>query len=282
MRSDLHIHTSNSDGTHSLDEIVSLCQSLSEDPVVISITDHHLITTHTIKVENNLTIIPGIEVSCTYNKHSLHMLGYSAEVKSIPQFLDLLNTIKDGYQNRSSKVHEKLTSLGYELPNLMQLRDPSLPGPIYTYDFASYFRKKLALKSDKEAIQWAREQENLFFVGEDNFLPPAEEVIHMLLKANYIPCLAHPGTRFAQSDEDIPFFQNMLSSLVDYGLQGLEVYYPKHTDTQSHVFLAAAQKHNLLITGGSDFHGWGRGVDSPSFMLKSPHIENIMQKLSSI
>ena len=74
----------------------------------------------------------------------------------------------------------------------------------------------------------------------------ASEAIALISASEGIPVLAHPG-RMKGTD--------LLRTLVDWGLGGLEVYYPTHTAAQTRRFERLAKRFNLIATGGSDFHG---------------------------
>jgi 3',5'-nucleoside bisphosphate phosphatase len=80
--------------------------------------------------------------------------------------------------------------------------------------------------------------------------PSPKEAIDMICECKGIPVLAHPG--FLVQKETI-------DALVKLGLQGLETYYPSHSKDQIRNFIEIAQHHNLVTTGGSDYHGPGSG-----------------------
>ena len=73
-----------------------------------------------------------------------------------------------------------------------------------------------------------------------------QEAINLIRKAGGVPVLAHPYTL----DDD-----GLIPQFIEYGIMGLEVYYPEHTQSMVNFYLRQAKKYNLLITGGSDCHG---------------------------
>jgi predicted metal-dependent phosphoesterase TrpH len=78
------------------------------------------------------------------------------------------------------------------------------------------------------------------------------KAIEIILSAGGVPVLAHPGLLdLAHGDQ----FDNLITGLKQMGIQGVEVYYSEHTPEQTRLFAELAQRHKLLMTGGSDFHG---------------------------
>jgi hypothetical protein len=82
-------------------------------------------------------------------------------------------------------------------------------------------------------------------------LSPAE-IIKLIAKAGGVAVLAHP---YCLPD------QNLILTLIDLGLDGLEIYYPEHSASQIRKYLEIAKKHNLLVTGGSDCHGFAKPTE---------------------
>ncbi|MCX5703060.1 MAG: hypothetical protein NT066_00960, partial [Candidatus Omnitrophica bacterium] len=75
------------------------------------------------------------------------------------------------------------------------------------------------------------------------------EAIKLIKASGGIPVLAHP---YVLHDDDL------ILKFIDYGLMGLEVYYPEHSQSMINFYLNLAKAHDLLVTGGSDFHGDGK------------------------
>ncbi len=82
------------------------------------------------------------------------------------------------------------------------------------------------------------------YVSRYKFTP--NEAIKLIKSTGGIPVLAHPGLIADQS---------LIPSIIAMGVTGLEVYYPEHNEEQVELFLSLARDNQLLITGGSDFHG---------------------------
>jgi len=75
------------------------------------------------------------------------------------------------------------------------------------------------------------------------------DILNLILKCNGIPVLAHPGMLKTS------LFHSVIYNAIKNGLRGIEVYYPRHTSQQTEYFKKIAVEYNLIITGGSDYHG---------------------------
>lgn len=77
------------------------------------------------------------------------------------------------------------------------------------------------------------------------------DVIQIIKNAGGVAVLAHPGRLTKRLDN----FEYLLKRLVDYGISGIEAYYPKHNKEEVVFLNHLGEKYNLIITAGSDWHG---------------------------
>ena len=78
------------------------------------------------------------------------------------------------------------------------------------------------------------------------------QAIEIILNAGGVPVLAHPGLLDYKTENQL---DELIGKLKKAGIQGIEVYYSGHTPDQTRLYAKLAQRHDLLMTGGSDFHG---------------------------
>jgi len=78
------------------------------------------------------------------------------------------------------------------------------------------------------------------------------KAIEIILAAGGVPVLAHPGLLDYKDENQL---EELIGKLKQAGIQGVEVYYSGHTPNQTRLFAELAKRHDLLMTGGSDFHG---------------------------
>ena len=252
-RADLHVHTRASDGDLSPGEIVRLAGK--RELLAVAITDHD--TTIGAPeglqagIELNVNVIPGIEISAVYDPGTLHMLGYFGEFPSGLE--DDLEKIQKGRLDRFPKIIERLNSLGLDvgiedvrrIAGDAQIGRPHIAKALikkgYVKDFDDAFEKYLG--KGKPAYE---EKEKLTWV----------EAIALIKRHKGISVLAHPFTLELKSSE----LKNLVNSMKEAGLSGIEVYYPEHTPEQTKLYKDIAREEGLILTGGSDFHSPERGA----------------------
>jgi predicted metal-dependent phosphoesterase TrpH len=270
MMYDLHIHSTASDGLLTPAEIISAAVEIGLTG--LAITDHDtvggieeaydFIDAHSIP----LHLIPGIEMNAEIDENEVHILGYFIDYHS-SRLLNKLKEIKEARWERAQKMVYKLKSMGLaiSLEHVERLARGDLIGRPH---IAQALTEKGYVFSIKEAFKKYIGKGRPAYIPRYKFMP--QEAIQLIREAGGIPILAHPGLL---SDK------KLVCEVIDMGVVGLEVYYPEHTFQQVNDFLRLCQELNLLVTGGSDFHGTGSdesrgrlgcaGVDANRFELLS-------------
>jgi 3',5'-nucleoside bisphosphate phosphatase len=255
VRIDLHIHSTASDGTLLPSEILALAQDL--DIAAISITDHDTLEGSkdalSCGIPPSLKFLTGVEISADPPDDfplsgSLHILGYAFDVDH-PELKRTLTMLKDSRQNRNPRILELLSGLGIditfdELRNLAEDRHLGRP------HIARIMVKKGVVPSIDAAFDQYLGYGKPAYV--DRFRFGCEDTIRIILNAGGIPVLAHPVLLNIQQFD---IFENLITVLTEMGLRGIEVYYPEHTQDLMTYYTRIARRHDLLITGGTDFHG---------------------------
>jgi len=247
---DLHMHTTASDGASTPAELVERCVDLGLE--IIAVTDHDNVTNvekaQNLGKENGLKVISGIEISTYRGEAEYHILGYFVDLEN-DALLGLTEAILDSRVERTYKMIEKLTEMGYPL-DFADVKKfatgVSLGRP--------HIAKAMIEKGYIEEIGDAFTQEFIAgggkaYAEKKNVLPA--EAIEVILKAGGIPVIAHPyiiNHGKALNKEEI-------SRLKDVGLKGVEVYQTKHNKKTTKKYKKIAEDLELLITGGSDYHG---------------------------
>jgi 3',5'-nucleoside bisphosphate phosphatase len=250
MPADLHIHSNFSDGLLSPEEIVRKARDAGL--TVIAITDHDTVDGIGPAIAEGekvgVKVIPGIEFTTDTKDNEIHVLGYYIDYKA--QWLQqLLLKIREDRKNRIYKIVDKLKEQGVDISaqEVLALAENGSAGRPHV---ARMLIQKGIVKNIPEAF-------NRFLVrGAPAYIPhfrlTPSEAVQTIVKAGGIPVYAHPAV--SNSDEIIP-------ELMANGLAGIEVFYGKHSDAQVKHYRALAEKYGLLMTGGSDFHGFGTGRD---------------------
>ncbi len=248
-RIDLHAHTTFSDGSFSPTELVEL--AIKQELAVLAITDHD--TTDGLpearKAINGhaLELVPAIELSTRFQNRELHVLGYFINPADI-QFQSRLEALRATRIVRICAILERLQTLGISI-SLSQVQQVAGIGTIGRPHIAQTLLANGYVTTFKEAFERFLGNHGKAYVPRDT--PEAHEIIQWITEAGGIPVLAHPYWEGFNRDESIATCQ----ILVEQGLQGLEVFYGAFSARQISFNLGLARRFNLLVTGGSDFHG---------------------------
>lgn len=242
---ELHVHTTASDGAYNPGKIVEL--AWEKGVRILAITDHDTTSGWEEAAGKTLQypvmLIPGIELSTVHEDHEIHILGYYIDPDS-DKLQNVLNLLTDARQNRACKIVEKLNKHGIDIA-FEDVRKKGSPG-------GSLGRPHVALALIEQGLVNTVEEAFEKFLNPDRpgYVPRYKlapyEAIALIKKAKGIPVLAHPGI-------DCPV--ELLPSFIEAGLLGIEVFHPQHTQEMEKEFLRLACERNLIVTGGSDFHG---------------------------
>ncbi len=247
---DLHLHSDKSDGTYSLTELISL--AVCKEIRTISITDHDTVAglKEGIRLgkEHKLNVIPGIEISSKYSKGALHILGYGLDFRD-PEFQFALQRFQDVRKERNRKILSKLQSLGIDI-SMDEIRDrnPSNKSIGRPHIASVLLEKGAAINMDNAFDKYLGKNGKAFVSKE---VLTSSETIHLIHSVGGLAFLAHPST-LNLSDQNLTEY---VEKLLKEGLDGIEVYSSAHTERQTCLYEGICQKYQLLISGGSDFHG---------------------------
>lgn len=246
---DLHVHSDKSDGSLSPSDLVSY--AIKQGVTAFALTDHDTIDgiDEAIKASEgtSVTVIPGIELSTEYEGKDIHIVGLFID-KEEPAFRDKIQEFVYSRILRNKKMCQKLTDHG--LPITYEELTDEFPGSVITRaHYAQLLLKKGYIKSLKEAFERYIGDRGPCFIPREKITP--EDGVRLILSAKGIPVLAHP-LQYGMGDERL---QRLIDRLKEAGLQAMEAIYCTHSPSDENKMRALAAKNNLLISGGSDFHG---------------------------
>ncbi|MFZ5800560.1 MAG: PHP domain-containing protein [Candidatus Omnitrophota bacterium] len=242
---DLHVHTFYSDSTFSPEEVTALAHKKGLS--AIAITDHDTVDgideTAGFAAKFSLEVIPATELTAELNGREIHILGYFVNHYD-RIFLDQLKELK---AVRVERIYEMVKRLKLEGVNSLSAQEI-----IASAGKAAVGRVHIALMMKKQGLVKNIPQAFAKYIGDDcpayvsKFRLSPKEAIDIIRRAQGIPVLAHPLN--IVSDELIP-------QLVEAGLLGIEVYYPKYSNSVIVHHQQLCKEYGLLATGGSDDHG---------------------------
>ena len=244
---DLHLHTTASDGRLTPTELVT--RAAGAGVRILAVTDHD--TTDGIDeaaaeaARRNVVTIPGIEVTAVEHGRDVHMLGYFFDPfeENLVQFLVGQRLIRI---TRIADMAVRLAQLGLPV-DVQPLLDEARRHNHKSIGRPALARAMIAaghVATTNEAFdKWLGQGRQAFV---ERVGPTPEQVIETVRRAGGITSLAHPGR--TKIDERI-------ASLREAGLDAIEAYHSDHDAAATHGYLALARELDLLVTGGSDFHG---------------------------
>lgn len=252
-RVDMHTHSNYSDGDYTPDQLI--LKGKKSGLKIMAITDHDTLLgnqniTLSRKEKEGIIIIPGIELSAYSNSGRMHILGYDIDIynetlnnktielknKSLYSVIGLITQLKKDYNIvfKTEDIQRIINTVG-------NIGRPNLARLCIKYGYSSTINEAF-----------------------DKYLQPAyqktkgtnkgisyQECIDLINIAGGIAVLAHPYT-LNLSDEKL---EAQIKSMIECGLRGIEAYHSNHTPEETKKYLLLAEKYNLLVSGGSDYHG---------------------------
>ena len=248
MRVDLHVHTTASDGLLRPVELVRAVRAAHVE--VFSVTDHDTVDgldeAKGAADAADLTLIAGIELTAFWGTVEFHILGYFIDPANAA-LRALLRTTREARRARLQTMLSRLHAMGMRVPAddvLARAQNGNVGRP----HLARALVERGFVGSADEAF------DRYLGTGKPAYVPRPDvsvrDAIGVIREAGGIASLAHPGLH--NRDEAIP-------DLLAAGLAAIEAYHPKHAFGRAHRYRRIAQRHGLLITGGSDFHGVDEG-----------------------
>lgn len=245
---DLHVHTTCSDGTFSVEDVFKKAQK--ENISAISITDHDTIlgidSAFEFSEKYGIEFVPGVEFSCVFKNYNLHILGYFYDIKDT-YFKKGLSHILKSREERNLEIIRKLQNYNIFLDeNKLQ---NSSQGTVTRANIAEQMVENGYAFSIKDAFSKYLDYDKPCYVKREKV--KVEYIIDLIQKAGGIAVLAHVN----QISTDIVVLEYLISDLKDIGIDGIETYYPEYSDEIFDFCMKASSKYSLFKTGGSDFHG---------------------------
>ncbi|MGM0602678.1 MAG: PHP domain-containing protein [Bacillota bacterium] len=250
MKIDLHMHSTYSDGTLSPEELIK--KSAERGLEVISLTDHDT-TAGTAEAaeaakKNDIEFIPGIEISTYRGEAEYHILGYFIDVEN-KELQKLSEEIIQSRIDRTKKIISKLNEMGYKL-DYEDIKEYASGVSIGRPHIARALVKKGYIEEIADAFT-----DELIGGGSPAYVEKKkvkpETAVKTILKAGGIPVIAHP----LLINHGNPLEKKDIEKLKKAGLKGIEVYQSKHDEVNTLRYKKIAEELNLLVTGGSDYHG---------------------------
>ena len=248
MKADLHCHTKLSDGTLGIDDIIILAKN--SGVTTLAVTDHDslagTVRAAIIGERHGVNVIPAVEFSATDSKRKAkaHILCYLPDT---PERLEGL--CKSNTEKRKRAARIMVAKVANKFPVTPELIMKCATGSTNIYKqhiMQALMECGYTTTIFGDLYNMLFKKESRINVLMESTYPEPVEIIEAIHEAGGIAVLAHPG-----------FYDNfeLLEELIPQGLDGVEVWHPENTPEQQELLINIAKKHDLLMTGGSDFHG---------------------------
>jgi predicted metal-dependent phosphoesterase TrpH len=264
---DLHLHTQFSDGTFTPEELVLHAQK--HGLACIALTDHDTVEgcarAATACAAVKMEFIPGAELTAEHADTEVHILGYFLD----PQNQLLLEKLARFQVDRQNRIHEMCAALnqaGIPLKAEAVFALANCKSPGRPHVARALVKEKLIGNLDEAFERYLKK-------GRPAWVPKTKmsalESVELIHQAGGLAVMAHPGLN--RTDEIIP-------DLVAAGLDGIECFHTKHSTVMAERYLEIAEKHGLLVTGGSDCHGFSKKAPLiGTVKLPYDHVERMKQ-----
>ena len=244
---DLHLHTQFSDGTFTPEELVWHAQK--NGLACIALTDHDTVEgcarTAAACAAVKMDFIPGAELTAEHEDIEVHILGYFLNIAD-EKFLARIATFQAVRQNRILEMFAALNKLGIPLQAEAVFALANCKSPGRPHVARALVKEKLITNLDEAFDKYLKK-------GRPAWVPKSKmsalEAVELIHGAGGLAVIAHPGLN--RTDDIIP-------DLVDAGMDGIECFHTKHSTVMSERYLEFADKYHLLVTGGSDCHGFSK------------------------
>jgi len=249
---DLHTHSSVSDGTQTPDELIRAAREAGLGTVAL--TDHDSTAGWAQAADAasdvNIDLIPGMELSTRLGRRSVHMLAYLFDPADAPLAAET-SRIRQARMTRAEAMVERLTA-DYDITWADVLAHTTPGASVGRPHIADALVTRGVVASRSAAFETLLHPRGGYY--EPLYAPTPLEGVRLIAQAGGVPILAHPAThgRDGVLDEDY------LVGLIDAGLAGLEIEHRENTADGKAYLRELARRHNLIVTGSSDYHGAGK------------------------
>lgn len=264
---DLHIHTTFSDGTYSVKEVLEEAEKLKLN--YISITDHDNCLAYKelekidIKKYYSGKIIPGIEIKCSYKKRLIEVLGYNYDINKMQQWID--EYYKDKKRDIiQTKYFNILYNTCQKLNLKMTPKDEIIWNPQNDWASVTIYKDIKKYEENKEKLpedlwedfttftkKYCGDVNNIFYIDKSKDYPTLDTVLKVIKDCGGVSIMAHIYI-YKWVEDKKQFIQEIIDN---FDIDGFECYYSKFSEEQTKYIVDICKQNNLIMSGGSDFHG---------------------------
>ena len=245
---DLHNHSKSSDGSLTPTELVKYAKE--KELGALALTDHNTVEGleefEKSCLENDLEYIFGSELTTDYNGKEVHLLCMFITSKNADVIEAFTNEQLERKKQSNIDLEKNLRNAGYDIS--LDALTKKYGKNINRAHFAHALVEKGYLATTEEAF------DTLLHSSCGYYNPPQRlgllDAIKLVKSWGCVPVIAHPLLSVTRDE-----LEELLPKAKENGLVGIEVYYPKFSEEEKNYLHVLAKKHNLVESGGSDYHG---------------------------
>jgi len=229
--------------------------------------------------EVDANVIPGVEVSIDFSPGTMHLCGYLIDINN-KEFQEGLRFIQEARLNRNPQIIKKLNDLGMDI-TIEEVIKEAGGDQVGRPHFANVLVKKGYVKNAKEAFTKFLAKGASCYVDKKRLTK--KQAINMIVNSGGLAVLAHPAQLKLNTEQE---YRDLFKGLKELGVAGIEAYSSHHSEEENKMFKGMADELDLLVTGGSDFHGSTKpkielGVFGKNVQIDLDRLLAKMQKLST-
>jgi len=249
---DLHLHSNHSDGTEAPAEVMR--QAHAHGVRTAALTDHDRTTgwaeAGDAAVTLGMTFIPGMELSAKHEWRSVHVLGYLFD----PEDAALAAETDRIRGDRVGRAERIVRSIGRDYDLLWEdvLAQTTLDATVGRPHIADALIARGIVRDRTEAFDGILHPREGYY--EPHYAPDPLTAVRLITDAGGVAIIAHPSTAGRDRMMPVPFVER----LIEEGLGGFEIDHRENTESGKRVLRDLAKKHDLIVTGSSDYHGSGK------------------------
>lgn len=249
---DLHLHSNHSDGTESPAEVVR--QAHAHGIRTLALTDHDRTTgwdeAAQAAASLGMTFIPGMELSAKHQWRSVHVLGYLFDPANTALRAET-DRIRDDRVGRAERIVRNI-GRDYELSWSDVLAQTTADATVGRPHIADALVARGIVRDRSEAFDGILHPREGYY--EPHYAPDPLTAVRLITRAGGVAIIAHPVTSGRDRMMPVSFIEQLIAA----GLGGFEIEHRENTEAGKRTLRSLAAKHDLIVTGSSDYHGAGK------------------------
>ena len=253
---DLQIQSAVSDGKYSPADLVRMAKSLGLE--TIAITDHDTIDGILEAWEEGknqgIKVIPGIEMSCRFMEHGIHILGFGIDRRNLA-LISRLKEFQEERRKKTEKIVELLEKAGFKI-TFEDVKKEATGSTMARPHIALALLHNPENKEKLGPLNTVHEViEEWLVTGKPTYLDrkeiEAKEAIELIHNAGGVAIWSHPTVSIRENFQRV---EEVLKAFISYDIDGMETFHPDYSEDETEFLNTLAGKYGLLRSAGSDFH----------------------------